>query len=313
MHDPATRLAPQGVASTAALRRAILLALIYADIFENPLARSELHRYLIGRAASAAAVASALDEDPVLRSEVRHTGDWVYLAGRDHLVEVRRARNAASARLWQQAERYGAVVERLPFVRMVAITGALAVNNARADDDIDLFILAQPGRLWMCRLLVLAVVKLAARYGTELCPNFLLSTDHLQLTAHNLYVAHEVAQLVPLSRGPWYGAFLEANAWVEGMLPNALPRTRRVEAAVRAPWAGRIGGGILSMRVFDPVERWEMDRKVRRLRARLEREGGDTAFSAHVCRGHFATHDVRILNAYRMRCATYREALDGLS
>src|SRR5438132_6087142 len=143
MHDPATRLAPQGMASTAALRRAILLALIYADIFETPLARSELHRYLIGRAASAAAVASALDKDPVLRSEVRHTGDWVYLAGRDHLVEVRRARNAASARLWQQAERYGAVVERLPFVRMVAITGALAVNHARAGDDIDLVILAQ--------------------------------------------------------------------------------------------------------------------------------------------------------------------------
>jgi hypothetical protein len=76
---------------------------------------------------------------------------------------------------------------------------------------------------------------------------------------------------------------------------------------------GRIGGGILSTRLFDPLERWEMDRKVRRLSARLEQEGGDTAFSADVCRGHFATHDVRILTAYRARCAAYRKTLDGLS
>jgi hypothetical protein len=260
-----------------------------------------------------ATVTAALDEDPVLRSEVRQTDDLVYLAGRDHLVEVRRERNAASAKLWQQARRYTTLIESLPFVRMVAVTGALAMNNARANDDIDLFILVQPGRLWMCRLLVLAVVKLAARHGTELCPNFLLSTDRLQLTAHNLYVAHEVAQLVPLNRGPWYDAFLDANAWVGGMLPNAFSGRRRVDATARESLLGRIGGAILSRRLFDPLERCEMDRKVRRLSARLEREGGDTAFSADVCRGHFATHDVRILTAYRARCAAYREALDGLS
>jgi hypothetical protein len=312
MSEPAIRLGPDAVASTAALRRAILLALIYADIFENPLTRSELHRYLIGRAATTAAVTAALDDDPVLRSDVRSTDELVYLAGRDHLVDVRHARNTASAHLWQQAKRYGALIERLPFVRLVAVTGALAVNNARAEDDIDLFILAQPGRLWTCRLVVLAIVKLAARQGTELCPNFLLSTDHLQLTAHNLYVAHEVAQLVPLSRGPWYDAFLGANAWVAGMLPNALPSTRHVEATARAPWVGRMGGRILSAPLFDPLEQWEMNRKVRRLSARRAREGGDTAFAPHVCRGHFAAHDARVLNAYRTRCAGYREALDGL-
>jgi hypothetical protein len=313
MRDPAMRLEPEAVTSTAGVRRAVLLAVIYADIFDNPLTPYELHRYLIGREASMATVSAALDEDPVLRSELRQTHDLVYLAGRDHLVEVRRERNAASAKLWREARRYTPFIESLPFVRMVAVTGALAMNNARANDDIDLFILAQPGRLWMCRLLVLAVVKLAARHGTELCPNFLLTTDHLQLTAHNLYVAHEVAQLVPLNRGRWYDAFLGANAWVGGMLPNAFSGTRRVDATTRPSLVGRIGGGILSTRVFDPLERWEMDRKVRRLSARLEREGGDAAFSADMCRGHFATHDVRILTAYRARCAAYREALDGLS
>src|SRR2546422_753264 len=95
-----------------------------------------------------------------------------------------------------EAVRRAILNTRLPFVRLVAVTGALAMNNARAGDDIDLFILAQPGRLWLCRLLVLGVVKLAARRGHTLCPNFLLSTGRLRLSERNLFTAHEVVQMV---------------------------------------------------------------------------------------------------------------------
>jgi hypothetical protein len=55
--------------------------------------------------------------------------------------------------------------------------------------------------------------------------------------------------------------------------------------------------------LFDPCERWEMARKVRRLRARQAREGGSVAFSVHECRGHFAAHEARILATYAERVA----------
>jgi hypothetical protein len=158
-------------------------------------------------------------------------------------------------------------------------------------------------------LLVLAVVKLAARRGTELCPNFLISADHLRLSERNLYTAHEVAQMVPLTPTPWYQAFLNANRWIGNFLPNALPARSTAEAALDPRPARRIVSSVLSTRLFDPIERWEMERKIRRLAARYEREGGSVAFSAHECRGHFAAHDTRILAAYRQRLAAYTEAL----
>lgn len=289
------------------LRRAILATLVYADLFDYPLTRFEIQRYLVGETRTVMAVAAALDSDPALRPHLGQTGDWFHLTGRRELADVRRDRGAISARLWPVARWYGARISRLPFVRLVGVTGALAMNNARPDDDIDLFVLVQPGRLWLCRLLVLAVVKLAARRGAELCPNFLLSTDHLRLSQRNLFTAHEVAQLVPLAGGGWYDAFVEANHWIADFLPNALPKRSISRASAWGWWPTRVATDLLSTRLLDPIERWEMERKVRRLTGRFEREGGSVAFSAHECRGHFAAHDARVLAAYHARLGTYME------
>ena len=291
------------------LRHAIVNTLVYADLFDFPLTRSEIQRYLVGEPASTTQVAAMVDGDASLRRHIAQTGAWIHLAGRSHLAEVRRERALVSARLWPIARSYGARIARLPFVRLIGVTGALAMNNAEAGDDIDLFILVQPGRLWLCRLFVLAVVKLAARHGTDLCPNFLIATDHLGLSERNLFTAHEVSQLVPLTPTPWYHVFLNANGWVRNFLPNALPTASIGDTHVDRQPARRVVTGMLSTRLFDPIERWEMQRKIRRLASRYEREGGSVAFSAHECRGHFAAHDARILAAYHGRVAAYAEPL----
>ena len=292
------------------LRRAILVTLIYADLFDHALTRDEIHRYLIGQAVSAEAVVAILDNDAELQFHIARTEDRFHLNGRPHLANIRRERVAASADLWPVAKRYSARIAHLPFVRLVGVTGALAMNNARPDDDIDLFILAQPGRLWLCRLLVLVIVKLAIRRGHVLCPNFFLSTDHLALSERNLFTAHEVVQMVPLERNPWYGAFIEANGWVADFLPNAFAgMTAETRRGSFIPWSAPPVAGFLSARFFDPVERWEMQRKIRRLGRRFEHEGGTVAFSPDECRGHFAAHDARILAAYRQRLAEYGDAI----
>lgn len=292
-----------------ALRRALVNTLIYADLFEYPLTRSELQRYLVSEPATMTQVAAMLDGDVRLREHIEETGGWIHLAGRSHLADIRRERAVVSARLWPIARSYGARIARLPFVRLVGVTGALAMNNAAAGADIDLFILAQPGRLWLCRLFILAVVRLAARHGTELCPNFLISTDHLRLSERNLFTAHEVTQMIPLTRTPWYDAFRHANSWVTNFLPNAFCQHSTVEARLDTPSPRRVVTSVLSNRLFDPIERWEMERKMRRLAARHQREGGSVAFSPNECRGHFAAHDVRILAAYRERIGGYAPPL----
>ena len=308
MIEPAQLAAP--TSSGEAVRRAILNTLIYADLFDYALTGDEIHRYLIGQTAPPADVTAMLNRDGELRAQIAQTGDRFHLRSRRLFAHIRRERVAASAELWPVARRYGAWIARLPFVRLVAVTGALAMNNARAGDDIDLFILAQPGRLWLCRLLVLGVVKLAARRGHTLCPNFLLSTGRLRLSERNLFTAHEVVQMVPLEPSPWYRAFIDANCWVADFLPSAHPG-KTPEAGPVPPPQSRASKleGLLSTRFFDPVERWEMRRKLRRLSLRLDREGGSVAFSRDECRGHFAAHDARVLAAYRQRLAEFGDGI----
>jgi hypothetical protein len=304
-HTTALRT-PSHVDQGAALRLAIARTVAYADVFDYPLDRGDIQRYLIGEAASREEVARVLEQDAALTTVVERSGDLFHLRGRASTVETRRARQAASAELWRNARAYGALVARLPLVRFVGVTGALAMSNAERRADIDLFVLTHPGRLWLCRLLVLAVVRVASLRGHTLCPNFLLSTAALSLRERNLFTAHEIAQLVPLRRTEWYTRFMAANKWAFDFLPSA---TTAEGPARRDGVLTRLLTWLLSTRPFSPLERWEMRRKIRRLTARAAREGGSLSFSDVECRGHFAAHDVRVLAEYAERAARIERGL----
>ncbi len=287
-----------------ALRAAVMRTVLYADIFDYPLELTELHRYLIGEQASLAEVEDLAGSD--LPAPLERTGRYVHLHGRAGTVAIRQGRAAASARLWSHARRYAHAIARLPLVRGVAISGALAMDNAEADSDIDLFVLAQPGRVWTCRLLLVALVRVAELYGIRLCPNFVLSTDRLAVSRHDLFTAHEIVQMVPTPRSIWTDAFLDANAWTREVLPNALPRPH---APLREPSATtRAATAALCGRLFDPIERWEMERKIRRLEMRLHRDGGSVAFTRHECRGHFGAHDVHVSEVFAARAVELEAA-----
>src|SRR5436305_8130857 len=135
-----------GAAGASALARAILQTLYYADLFDFPMTLDEITRYLIGAPVAGPVVARALAEDPALQAAVESAEDFYFLAGRGGLVAVRRARDAVSAALWQRTRRYIGVLQWFPFVRMVSITGALAMDNVGQRVDIDLLIAATPGR-----------------------------------------------------------------------------------------------------------------------------------------------------------------------
>jgi predicted nucleotidyltransferase len=60
------------------------------------------------------------------------------------------------------------MVQWLPFVRMVAVTGALAKDNVGQRVDIDLLIVAAPGRIWVCRRFLILAVRVARLLGDEL-------------------------------------------------------------------------------------------------------------------------------------------------
>ncbi len=285
------------------LQQAILQTIAYADVFEYPLSAAEVHRYLVGVPASPEMVRAQLTHLSQQALLLSHEGYYT-LAAREGNLAARQRRAAVAATLWPQALFYGRQVAALPFVRMVAVTGALAADNVDPDADIDFLIVTEPGRLWLCRLLVILLVRAAAQRGAVLCPNYFLSERALLLEEQSLFAARELVQMVPIAGMSTYGAMRRLNAWTDAHLPNAtgappktLPETPRMEPLKHAAEA------VLRTAPGAWLDQWEMQRKVRKFERQYAYHT-EANFSPDWCKGHFDAHGQRIMDAYQARVAT---------
>jgi hypothetical protein len=286
---------------TLGLPAAILRTVLYADVFEFPLTPAEIQHYLIGAAAGQAAVWAALQAEP-LRSRLRHQGGCYALAERLELPVLRRERRRNSAQLWPAARAWARRLAALPFVRLVAVTGALAVNNARAGDDIDFLVVTAPHRVWLARAMAVLVVRAARLTGVHLCPNYILAETKLEQSPRNLYIAHEIAQMVPLTGRRLYATLRLANRWTHAYLPQARgplqpeldltpARPRRLASLGERLLAGRLGGAL---------EDWERARKQRKFLP-AARASSAAVLDAEHAKGHFEDHGAWVLAEYARR------------
>ncbi len=296
--DPADSSAPfQGLSS---LERAIGRTVAYADLFDYPLTVPEIHRYLDGLRATPGEVAEALARGNLLPGRLESREGYFFLPGREATVALRQERSRIARRLWPQALGYGRLMARLPFVRMVSVTGSLAMDNPGEQADIDYLVVTENGRLWLARLLIIGVVRLAARRGLVLCPNYLVSERALRFPNPNIYTAHELVQMVPLSGPAIYRRIREVNGWCQRFLPNALGPPRDLTGPAGGDLVQRLAELPLRTPLGAWLDRWEMRRKVAKFRQ--ENPGASEArFSVDCCKGHFTGHSQRIMAAYRQR------------
>ncbi|MBI3944019.1 MAG: hypothetical protein HY326_13465 [Chloroflexi bacterium] len=297
--------------------QAILQSLIYADLFDFPLTADEIHRYLPGLSVPATILRAALAENFGWR-DFSHTEGYFTLPGRRDIIPIRQQRRENANRLWIKAHRYAALIAHIPYVRMVAVTGTLAVENVKTGDDIDYLIITAPGRLWLCRALVIGLVRLARLVGDELCPNYFLSERMLETRVRNLFTARELVQMVPLYGAATYAQFRLANKWTQAFFPNA-------NASPANGLLREVNGSFKMLKQYlekflsgswgDWLERWEMQRKILRLTRQAETAGvsaapGAAIFTADCCKGHFEGYDRIILDRYRAGLQTYGLTLE---
>ena len=194
--------------------------LTYADIFDYPLTASELKRWLIGPTGSDPAGKSPIGSDPIVK-----TNGFYHLPGRSKVVALRRRRQHFSQLKWPAAYRAAKILSFIPWVKLVAVTGALAMNNSDKDDDIDLMIITSKDRLWLTRLLsfifLFPLLRRGDQINNRLCLNLWLDESALALKLQNLYIAHEICQARPVfDRDQTYKKFIGANLWYKRFLPN---------------------------------------------------------------------------------------------
>lgn len=212
------------------MEKAILKTLAYGDIFDYPLKAYEIHKWLVGRKASLRQVESALG-GVVKSAKCKVQNGYYFLSTRNGLVGKRQKRQRHSANYFRKAKLLTSILKAIPWIKLVGISGGLAMDNATKADDIDLFIITSKNRLWVSRILALGLLSLTGqrrkagensrKSAGKLCINILLEEDRLGQSNMDIYLAHEVLQMKPLwYRDGIYQKYLEENSWAFRFLPN---------------------------------------------------------------------------------------------
>lgn len=222
----------------ASKNKAVLKAVLYADIFEFPLTHDELYYFAVGDRLSSKS--EAVKAVGLLKDILSSTGAYVHLKGSETFVEIRQRRKISSKKKLLLAKTLSVYLSFIPSVLFVGVTGGVAAENAEQDDDIDFIIITSSGALWPTRLILLLILHVLGRRRVKdasfvadlACLNFFIDESAIEFpeTMQNLYTAHEFLQMKPLfSRGDMYGKFISKNTWISSFLPQSDVLMRQYE------------------------------------------------------------------------------------
>lgn len=197
-------------------------SVLYHDLFDYPLNFSDLIKWISEPPRGYA--------DRVIF--VTHKNRYYFLEGREGLIYKRSLRKRISAKKMKIAKRSANILSLVPGVKMVGVTGSLAMENSSEESDIDLIVITKKGLLWTTRLLAYFLIRLFGiqtrspmnkKQKDKLCLNMWLDENDLVWRDRNLYTAHEIAQIVPLvNKNKTFEKFLYTNKWILKFWPNAV-------------------------------------------------------------------------------------------
>jgi len=211
---------------------AIIRTIIYSDIFDYPLTLEEIVKFLVGESeVGMGVVLNSLTKIIADSKQIYTDGEFYFLKGRKEIIELRKRRMGWSEKKWKIARGTAKKLRVIPMIKMVGITGALAMKNCKETDDIDLMVITVADRLWLTRLILYVLAPILGirrrkpkerEVEDKICFNLFLEESSLQIQPENLFFAHEICQVKPIFwKDNIYEKFLWENQWVSNFLPNA--------------------------------------------------------------------------------------------
>lgn len=198
---------------------AVLQAVVYASLFDYPLTLDQLHQNLVGVRADARTIESWWHNSLLLQATVDYRNGWFFPAGRSELVFVRARRESLSRALIDRDRRIVSLIARMPFVRMVALSGSLAHLNADGAADLDLFVITAPHRVWSVTVATLVLARLLG-CRKRVCMNYVVSESALRIAPEDMFSANQIIHLRPITGHGTFARFVDANPFVKAWYPN---------------------------------------------------------------------------------------------
>lgn len=200
------------------LADAVRLTKQYSSYFNFPLTTTNLHYWLISPQKYSLDLVSKYHTQKLSKSQISH-------------IKIARE---LSFQKYKKALPFVKAIRHLISIKMVAITGSVAINSAKSSDDIDIFIVTSPNTLWLTRIIIYLIASLffkrrkvrttPSQFKDSLCFNLWLEEGSLKVpkSKRNLYTAHEVLQIMPIfDRNNTYHQFIIKNSWTKRYLANA--------------------------------------------------------------------------------------------
>lgn len=201
--------------------------------------------------------------------------------------------------MWSKVQKYVRFLRWIPFLRMVAVCNNLAFSNVKKTSDIDLFIVAKKGRLFLVRVLVIAVLhslgvrlhgkKIAGRF----CLSFFVDDSFLNLSSiaieNDVYLKLWIKTLVPVIDDGVSRDFFLANSWVNDDFEefDEMLRTDRKFLSVNGKFksfVGKLFGGRFGDLVELKLRNWQIGR-ARRKAAELP-DSSNIIIGEHILKFH---------------------------
>jgi len=292
-------------------KESILKTLLYSDIFDYPLSKEEIWKFLISK--------NKEDKQSILKylnlknNVFDHKSNFYFIKGREEMVKKRQEKEKYSLEKIKFAKKIIQKISLIPTVYFIGISGALAMKNSNKDDDIDLFVITAKNSVWTTRFIIVIILNLLKVYrkrsnknvSNKICLNMLIDDSALAFpkNRNDLYTAHEIAQIIPVfNKNKTYEKFLNSNIWINNFLPNAFNIKPTISFVSKASFINKAVNYLLRILAIEFLARniqfWHM-------RKHITKEIISNNFLAF----HPFDYKAYILNNYKKKIAKYEYSI----
>lgn len=201
----------------------VLTILGYFDLFKYPLNKEQIFHFSTATFDDLNDLEMLLNK-MVFEQKIYQKEGFYALRDIDEYVNNRVLGELRYEQMRTRIEKTSRRLRYFPFIKFVGLSGSLSKGFASTNADIDLFIVTQKDRLWICRSLLHLFKKLTFLKGSQhwYCMNYFVDETALLIEEQNYFTAVELSTLKPLiDESNYYHKIISCNNdWIKNELPN---------------------------------------------------------------------------------------------
>lgn len=208
------------VNTISSLGKSIIRTLAYYDIFDYPLTAEEIYHNL---QTNNVRLQDVSDEIDILSKNnlVFKKNNFYLLTNNDNYISRRIAGNKLAEKKINSAYRMTKFIAKFPYVRGIMLSGSISKGYMEKNSDVDYFIITNPNRLWVTRLLLMLFKKIFLLNSKKVfCINYFVDSETLEIEEKNIFTATELATLIPTYGSELYNQLYSRNMWIRDFYPN---------------------------------------------------------------------------------------------